>query len=204
MMATIVAITILSKSVLYYFKYVLNDPDGGQLALASMSLVSAVAVPAWMLLGRYFGLRSLWFAASTIAMAMVFSLSLMDTESSGRMQLFLTVLQAMIMGLNFTFWAMLPNTIEYGERTTGLHVEGAVFGVAAFLQRIAISIATAILGWSFDWAGYSANVAQTEGTVAGMRLTVSLIPVLFFAASCAAMACNPIGRNTGPPPRAPA
>ena len=40
MMAMIVAITMLNKSVLYYFKYLLNDPTRGQLALASMGLVS--------------------------------------------------------------------------------------------------------------------------------------------------------------------
>lgn len=197
MMSMIVAITILSKSVLYYFKYVLDDPDGGQLALAAMSLISAIAVPAWMLLGRYAGLKNLWFAASGLAIAMLCGLALFDIPNSGKMQLFLMALQAMIIGLNFVFWAMLPNTIEYGEQATGLHVEGAVFGVAAFLQRIAIGIATAILGWSFDWAGYAANVVQSETTVTGIQLTVSLAPILFFASSCVAMACNPLGRRAG-------
>jgi GPH family glycoside/pentoside/hexuronide:cation symporter len=199
MMGMIIAITILSKSVLYYFKYVLDDPTGGQLALASMSLVSALAVPGWMLLGRYAGLRSLWFAASGVAMIMLCGFAVLDVPTSGKMQIFLIALQTMIIGLNFVFWAMLPNTIEYGERTTGLHVEGAVFGVAAFLQRIAIGIATAILGWSFDWAGYAANVIQSNTTVAGMRLTMSLVPILFFAASCIAMACNPLGRTATRP-----
>ena len=64
---------------------------------------------------------------------------------------------------------MLPNTIEYGERETGLHVEGTVFGVAALLQRIAIGIATAILGWGFASAGYVANVRQSAETLASMR-----------------------------------
>ena len=45
MMAMIVAITVLSKSVLYYFKYLLNDPAAGQLALASMGMVSGIAIP---------------------------------------------------------------------------------------------------------------------------------------------------------------
>ena len=78
-------------------------------------------------------------------------------------------MQVMIVGLNFVFWAMLPNTIEYGERATGVHVEGTVFGVAALLQRIAIGIATAILGWSFASAGYVANVEQSAETLGGMR-----------------------------------
>ena len=194
MMSMIIAITILSKSVLYYFKYVLEDPEGGQLALASMGLVSALAIPVWMALGRLAGLRNLWFLASGIAALMLGAFALIDIPGSGRMQFFLMALQAMIVGLNFVFWAMLPNTIEYGERTTGLHIEGAVFGVAAFLQRIAIGVATAILGWSFDWSGYVANVSQSSATVEAMRSTVTLVPIVFFVGSCLAMAINPLGQ----------
>ena len=65
MMAMIVAVTVLNKSVLYYFKYVLNDDAAGQLALASMGLVSAAAVPVWMLLQRSVGTRGLWFLAAS-------------------------------------------------------------------------------------------------------------------------------------------
>ena len=101
----------------------------------------------------------------------------------------------MSVGLNFVFWAMLPNTIEYGERETGLHVEGAVFGMAALLQRIAIGIATAILGWGFASAGYVANVRQSADTLERMHETVALAPLLFLALSCVAMAFNPLGRE---------
>jgi GPH family glycoside/pentoside/hexuronide:cation symporter len=104
-------------------------------------------------------------------------------------------MQVMIVGLNFVFWAMLPNTIEYGERATGLHVEGTVFGVAALLQRIAIGIATAILGWGFASAGYVPNVQQSAATLGSMRMTVALAPLVFLALSCAAMLMNPLGRR---------
>jgi GPH family glycoside/pentoside/hexuronide:cation symporter len=101
----------------------------------------------------------------------------------------------MIVGLNFVFWAMLPNTVEYGEQATGLHIEGSVFGVASLLQRIAIGIATAILGWSFASAGYVANIPQSAGTLSGMRATIVVVPVLFLALSCVAMLSNPLGRQ---------
>lgn len=195
MMAMIVAITILNKSVLYYFKYLLNDPDAGQLALASMGLVSGVAIPLWMLLGRYIGLRALWLIATGLGMAGLLIFAEVRFEGARAMQLFLIGMQVMIVGLNFVFWAMLPNTIEYGERETGLHVEGAVFGVAALLQRIAIGIATAILGWSFASAGYVANVQQSGETLNAMRQTVALVPLAFLALSCVAMAVNPLGRR---------
>jgi GPH family glycoside/pentoside/hexuronide:cation symporter len=196
MMAMIVAITVINKSVLYYFKYLLNDPEAGQLALASMGVVSGVAIPLWMMLARIVGLRALWFITAGLGIAALVIFAAIDVHESGVMQLFLITLQVMIVGLNFVFWAMLPNTVEYGERATGLHVEGAVFGVAALLQRIAIGIATAILGWSFASAGYVANVEQSADTLSGMRATIVIVPVAFLALSCLAMLANPLGRQS--------
>ena len=195
MMAMIVAITVLSKSVLYYFKYLLNDPGAGQLALGWMGLVSGLAIPLWMLLGRHVGLRALWLIAAGFGMIGLVIFGAMPFGGTRTMQLFLIAMQVMSVGLNFVFWAMLPNTIEYGERATGLHVEGSVFGMAALLQRIAIGIATAIFGWSFDSAGYVANVRQSAGTLIRMRDTVAFVPLLFLGLSCVAMALNPLGRE---------
>ena len=200
MMAMIVAVTVLNKSVLYYFKYLLNDPDAGQLALASMGVVSGVAIPLWIVLGRVVGLRALWLVAAGAGMLGLALFATVDVHGAGTMQVFLIVMQVLIVGLNFAFWAMLPNVIEYGERETGVHIEGTVFGMAALLQRVAIGIATAILGWSFVSAGYVPNVQQTSETLAGMRATVALTPLVFLGLSCLAMIANPLGRERSAEP----
>jgi GPH family glycoside/pentoside/hexuronide:cation symporter len=187
---------MLGKSVLYYFKYLLDDPDAGQLALAEMGLVSGVAIPLWMLVGRRVGLRALWLISAAIGIAGLLVFAAVPLGGVGTMQLFLIGMQVVSVGLNFVFWAMLPNTIEYGERATGLHVEGTVFGVAALLQRIAIGIATAILGWGFASAGYIPNVQQSAATLASMRMTVAVAPLIFLTLSCVAMAANPLGRRS--------
>jgi GPH family glycoside/pentoside/hexuronide:cation symporter len=200
MMAMIVSVTVLGKSVLYYFKYLLNDPDAGQLALASMGLIGGIAIPLWMLLGRHVGLRLLWLIAAGFGMVGLLVFTAVPFGGTRTMQLFLIGMQVMSVGLNFVFWAMLPNTIEYGERATGLHVEGTVFGVAALLQRIAIGVATAILGWGFASAGYVPNVQQSAATLASMRMTVALTPLAFLALSCVAMMLNPLGRRSSQVP----
>lgn len=199
MMAMIVAITVLNKSVLYYFKYVIGSERGGELALASMGLVSAAAVPAWMALGRLLGLRQCWLLAAAAAMAGLVLFGVVDIVRAGAMQIFLMAMQAMIVGLNFAFWAMLPNTIEYGEKATGLHVEGTVFGLAALLQRVAIGLATAILGWSYSEAGFVANAQQGAATLANMRATIVIVPLLFLGLSFAATLANPLGRRAARP-----
>jgi Na+/melibiose symporter-like transporter len=195
MMAMIVAVTVLNKSVLYYFKYFLGDEVAGQGALAWMGLVSAGAVPLWMLLQRSLGTRALWFVAAGACASGLAAFLAVPIASVAAMQLFLVAMQAMIVGLHFAFWAMLPNTIEYGEQRTGLRVEGAVFGAASLLQRVAIGLATAILGFGFESAGYVANVQQSAGTLMLMRGTIVLVPLVFLAASMALMLLNPLGKG---------
>lgn len=195
MMAVIVAMTMLSKSVLYYFKYLLAVPHAGEIALAWMSLIGGIAIPLWMLLGRIIGLRAIWLIAVGGGIAGLLIFAAVPLSGTRVMQVFLIGMQVMAVGIYFVFWAMLPNTIEFGERETGLHVEGAVFGVAALLQRIAIGIATAILGWGFASAGYVANVTQSGGTLERMRETIAVVPLLFLALSWLAMAVNPLGRE---------
>lgn len=195
MLAMIIAMTILNKSVLYYFRYFLHDLSAGQLALASMSVVSAVGVPLWMLLARPIGLRTLWFVAAGLAMVGLILFASFDIHRAGVMQLFLIGMQTTLLGLHFIFWAMLPNTIEFGQKETGLRVEGTVFGLAALLQRIAVGFAVAILGWSFDSAGYVANVEQSPATLAAIRWTIAIVPLGFLALSCAFMLLNPLGKG---------
>ena len=195
MMAMIVAVTILNKSVLYYFKYFIGDDVAGQSALAWMGVVGAAAVPLWMLLQRLLGTRGLWFLAAGFCMAGLVLFAGAHIDRAAPMQLFLVAMQALIVGLHFAYWAMLPNTVEYGEKATGLRVEGAVFGMASLLQRIAIGIATLLLASGFDAAGYVANVRQSEATLAAMRLTIALVPLAFLALSCVLMLLNPLGKG---------
>ncbi len=195
MMAMIGAVTVLNKSVLYYFKYFLGDDAAGHTALAWMGLVSGIAVPLWMLLQRRIGTRSVWFLAAGACIAGLSLFAIVGIDQVYAMELFLIAMQAAIVGLHFVFWAMLPNTIEFGERMTGLRVEGAVFGLASLLQRVAIGIATAALGLGFGASGYVANVAQSAGTLTGMRLTIALVPLGFFALSCLLMLFNPLGKG---------
>jgi GPH family glycoside/pentoside/hexuronide:cation symporter len=160
-----------------------------------MGLVSAIAVPLWMLVQRWLGARNVWLVAASLCAAGLAVFALMRIGRVDTMVVFLVAMQATIVGLHFAFWAMLPNTVEFGESATGLRAEGAVFGVAALLQRVAIGVATAILGLGFDASGYVANVTQSEATLAGMRWTIALAPLVFFVLAWLLMLLNPLGKG---------
>lgn len=192
MVAMIVATTVLNKSVLYYFKYAIGNETAGQLALASMMAVSAAAVPVWMAVARGIGTARLWFVGVALCMLGLAVFAVTDLTRAGAMQLFLIGMQAATVGLHFAFWAMLPDAVDHGQRASGVRVEGTLFGLAALMQRVAIGIATALLGLSFGHAGYVANVAQSPATLAAMRTTIALIPLAAFALSGLLMAFSPL------------
>lgn len=194
--AMIVASTVLTKTVLYYYKYYLGDVAAGESALASMGLIGVVAVPLWTLGCRWLGGRVAWFAASGLGVALLVGFALVDVRGTALMTLFLMGMQVALMGHNIAFWAMLPDTIEYGERSTGLRVEGTVFGLAALLQRASIGAATGLLGIVLGAIGYAANVDQPPATLAGLRWTVALIPLAFLLLSVVMMALNPLRHGT--------
>ena len=176
------------------FQISLNDPDAGQLALASMGLVSGSRYR-FGCCSAQSGLRALWLTASGLAIAGLTVFALIQVRRGLSMQIFLVAMQVLIVGLNFVFWAMLPNTIEYGEQETGLHVEGTVFGVAALLQRVAIGIATAILGLGFAPLAMSRTCSrrQRRSPACDQRWPGAAdLPHL----SCVAMVLNPLGRGT--------
>ncbi|MES1975495.1 MAG: MFS transporter [Pseudomonadota bacterium] len=195
MICMIMGVTVLEKSILYYFKYFVGDEGAGRLALASMGALSAIAVPVWVAIARRLGTRAAWLLAASLAAGGMALFAAIDIRGAVATQGFLIGMQAAIIGLHFSFWAMLPDTIEYGEWSTGVRAEGSVFGVAVLLQRIALGLATGLIGAVFAAAGYIADARLSAQTLSGMRLAIALLPFACFALAVLLMLASPLKRG---------
>lgn len=183
MITMIIGVTMVSKTVLYYFTYALGSTRAGELTLADMTLVGLVAVPLWMLLERRIGTRRTWSAAINLALILLLGLAVFGASGQAAAHGFLAAFQGAVMGLDFALWALLPATIDEGEMQSGARVEAALFGLVAMLQRVAIGVATGLMGANLQLAGLQMGAPLSEGTSLGIRLQISVIPCLFFAAS---------------------
>lgn len=79
--------------------------------------------------------------------------------------------------------AMLPDTIEYDELHTGQRREGIFYGFFVFLQKCALAVGSAILGWILQLAGYVSTsggeaVAQPDSALLAIRLAIGPLPAL--------------------------
>lgn len=196
MMCVAIAATMLARSVLYYFTYIVRDEIAGTTALALMGVAGSLFVPLWMLARHRIGSRALWLGAVVLAVAGSTVFALTDSGAAWRADLFLVTMQAALAAFSFVFWAMLPDTVEYGEYHGGVRVEALSFGVAALLQKVSIGAATAITGFAYSAIGYMPQAAQSPDVVTGIRWIMVAAPIIGCLLSALAMAANPLRRDT--------
>ncbi|BEV10733.1 glycoside-pentoside-hexuronide (GPH):cation symporter [Asticcacaulis sp. DW145] len=169
--------TVLTKSVLYYFKYQLHDDRRGAVALAVMGMAGLAAIPAWTLLSRRIGRRGVWIAASALGLMGLAALRFV-TAGPSLTTAFLIAINSGFLGLFFAFWSLLPDTVDYGEQTTQVRADGFVFGVAGMISKIAMGLGAGLFGWGLGRTGYQPNVTQSPDTLAAMKTLMTGPPAL--------------------------
>ncbi len=191
-MAMVVAVTSLDKSVLYYFKYALHDEQAGQLTLGWMMAISGVAIPLWLWIARRLGARNVWLVAVAACLVCLVAFIVLAFDGLLPVQIFLVAVQASIVGLHFSFWAMLPDTVEYGQRASGVRGEAVIYGLSALFQRVAIGIGTLLVGIGLGGEG----LHHAEVGDATHKLVLAVIPLGFFMLAGLVMLANPLRRGS--------
>jgi GPH family glycoside/pentoside/hexuronide:cation symporter len=191
----VICSTALGKSVLYYFKYYLQDEAASRMALSIPALAGLVVIPAWLLATRIVGKRNAWFLATGWGLVGLAAFALVDVRDPGLMIGFLLYMSVCSLGLALTFWSMLPDTVEYGEWTSGLRAESFVFGLGQFFLKVAMGLGAGLFGLALDLVGYVPNVAQTPQTLQGMKTIMVVMPAVGLALGALAMLFHPLKRG---------
>ncbi|MEM7284443.1 MAG: MFS transporter, partial [Pseudomonadota bacterium] len=80
------------------------------------------------------------------------------------------------------FWSSIAEAVDYGHRKTGTRVSGLAFGGISFCQKLGMGIAGGLLGYLLSYFNYQADVEQSEFTLNGIALLITVIPALFHLA----------------------
>lgn len=80
-----------------------------------------------------------------------------------------------------TMWAMVSDTIDYGEWKTGVRTEGLVNSACSFGYKIGNGIGSALLGLILEIGGYAGEAAQqTASALASIKLCFVWIPMCIY------------------------
>ncbi|NWL87115.1 MFS transporter [Paenibacillus sp. 79R4] len=146
----------------YYAKYILENPDlVGPLGLASL-LPMLIGIPLTAPLVKRFGKRNTALSASVLGMIGI-AIIMIDPYNFNVI-LIGTVVKALFMApLVGTMFAMLADTIEYGEWKTGIRSEGLVYSAGSFGTKVGSGLGGAAVGWSLAFGGYDGTLANQSG-----------------------------------------
>jgi glycoside/pentoside/hexuronide:cation symporter, GPH family len=188
--------TMSGKALVYYLKYWGGSEAAVTLGLVTSLGAAALAMIPWMLISKHTSKRAVWLAGAGINI-LAYAMILLLAPRSG--PVLWSVLVAIGIGNSafiLTFWSMLPDTVEYGEWKTGTRAEGAIFGLIAFSQKVALGLGTGLIGVLLDWIGYVPNRAQSAQTLHGIVLIYGTGPMLLFAGSIVAIWAYPLSGTT--------
>jgi Na+/melibiose symporter-like transporter len=190
------AAALLGQSVPYHYRYVAANPGGGPQALAAMGVASALVLPLWTMLAARRGARLAWLAAAALGLIALAMLVWHPIAGEGAALALLVVASSAFAGFNLAGWALLPDTVDWGEAKGGVRVEALAFGAFAFVQKIALALSGLAIGAVYGASGFVAGAVQAPAVAATIRWTMLGAPVALIALSVLAMLAHPLRRHT--------
>lgn len=187
--------TLFGKNVLYYFKYVLQREDAIGMALGLGALLSAVSVPVWVLIMRRIDKKATWMAGSFIVVAGFLLWRAVDGQGLPAHLVSVAIQAFGGAGVAVSMWAMLPDTVEYGEWRNGQRIESFAFGLAVFFQKLALGLGAGAVGLALGWIGYRANEAQSPEVLDRLKDLMFWLPLAGKLVAIAVMSRYPMGRG---------
>ena len=174
---------------IYYCKYFLSD-DGlvgifGTIFNISRLVVMIAIIP---ILVRYICKRNMLLLACilmiisvSVRLAMPYSMNAFYVGS-----LFWGLGQGFAMA---NLYAMIPDTVEYGEYKDGVRHEGYIYAGASFSSKVAGGLGPVIMGFILSLAGYIPNAqAQHDNASQAILMTSTLVPMIILFVAIIAMA----------------
>ncbi|WP_077624046.1 MFS transporter [Sediminibacillus massiliensis] len=161
----------------YYAEYILNNASlVGTLAVAwnLPQLVGFFVVPPII---RRYGKRNTMIAG--ILLGILGSVFVLVDPTS----LTVVVIGMFIRGIGIapvvgSQFAMLADTIEYGEWKTGIRTEGLVYSAGSFGTKVGNGLSVAIVGWVLSMGSYTGGgSAQSESAITAIKFLFIHLPV---------------------------
>ncbi|EAQ96836.2 MFS transporter [Congregibacter litoralis] len=200
----VVGLVARFASIVYYVKYYLGD--SGQLVFLIFDKTAVLT--SCGLLGQLIGALitprlTLRFEKHRLIFAMsiihAFLLGLCYLVPPEAFWLITLVHSAGILTFGVTItllFSMYTDCAEYGEWLTGKNTAGLTVSASMFSLKFGSAVGGALPGFMLAWFGFTANAAQSEQAMTGIRLMFNVVPAIYFLAGGALMMFYQIDRAT--------
>ncbi|OBZ15762.1 MFS transporter [Bacillus sp. FJAT-26390] len=163
---------------IYYAQYVLNDVNlVGTLGLAGMVpvLIGFFLIAPFI---KRFGKRNVSIAGLVISL--IGSSIIIINPASLAIVITSTVIKSVgFVPLSATLFAMLADTVDYGEWKTGIRNEGLIYSGGSFGLKAGSGIGAGLVGWILAAGGYVGSQAQqTTSAITSIQFMFIYLPII--------------------------
>ena len=187
--AVLIFNSLRDGSVMYYFKYFVKDQVLPFFGEVGWDKLAGAYLTVWLvtnLLGvllakpisARFGKKKTFIGA--MALAAVFSIVFYWVNPNDIGIIFaLNIVIGITAGIVLPLiWSMYADIADYSEWQTGRRATGLVFSSSSMSQKMGWTLGGAITGWLLAGYGFEANAEQTQESLKGIRLMISIYPAV--------------------------
>ena len=185
-----------NAAIAYYFKYYLGRESNVQLFNVIGTLALIVALPLSKPLAKRFGNKNVFIGSSLISGLFFILIYLPGINDLTTIYVFNVVAKMAYAPAVPLLWTMIADSADYGEWKTGRRSTGLYFSAAVFAQKAGWGIGAAIAGYILTISQFVPNVEQTETSITGIKLLVSVIPGILYMSCAIFMIFYKIDKNT--------
>ncbi|MEH7120876.1 MFS transporter [Neobacillus vireti] len=171
--------TARTSTVIYYSEYNLGNKNLASIlnGLVVFQMVSITILP--FIVKRFLKTHTqiIGFAIAAIGQIII-----AFAGSSASMVIFGWIVASIGTGIAVTLpFAMLSDTVDYGEWKTGIRASGFLTAIgSSFCIKLGSGLGSFIPSIIMEKAGYAANVTQTASSLAAIKFCFTWLPAIFF------------------------
>lgn len=192
-----VGYAIRGNVAMYYAKYYLGMPEAVAGTFVSAGIAASVfSMVASTWITKYYCKVKL-FRWSQILVLLISVLMFFIVDRGDLVLAFVFyILICFIVDLHApVFWSAIAEVVDYGEYKNGRRVSGLSFGGISFCQKAGGGLAGLIVGLLLKYFDYQPNVQQSDFSLLGITLMLTILPGLFHAAMGGVMFLYKISDN---------
>jgi len=182
----ILSISVRGATIMYYFKYALNNNplswlfmlEGSVACIIGMLFLKTITVKT----GKRNGMMLL-LAGYTLFSIVFYYIPLTH--------IYLVFIGYFVISLFFgpllpLLWSMYADTADYSEWKNGRRATGLIFSASSSSQKLGWALAGSVTGWLLTYFGFEANMQQSPESLFGIKLLMSYIPAVLTVAGIGA------------------
>lgn len=95
--------------------------------------------------------------------------------------------------VSILLWALVADTVEYGEWKTGHRTDGTNYALLASTRKVGMALGGALAGFALAWGGYVSGVTEQSATAElGIRVAAGLAPAIVLLLAVGVMRWYPL------------